>query len=105
MENQKSQTHKPKTNYTMDDPKSQTPRAGELSGGEEGSGDSQSYLDQGISYLQQSVTGKSGQTKEKNAESDSSTSHHAAVDEADPEKISDFLRDQNRSMTKGEQGK
>lgn len=59
----------------------------------------------GISYLQQSVTGKSGQTKEKNAESDSSTSHHAAVDEADPEKISDFLRDQNRSMTKGEQGK
>lgn len=56
----------------------------------------------GISYLQQSVTGKSGQTKESDAQGD--TSHHAAVDEADPEKISEFLRDKHGSMTE-EEGK
>ncbi|KAL9067864.1 MAG: hypothetical protein Q9161_006588 [Pseudevernia consocians] len=98
----------------MDDPKSQTPQAGEQSsagglggigdklssvtGGSTGaSGDGQSYLDKGISYLQQSVTGQSGQTNDTSAQGD--TSHHAAVDEAHPEKISEFLRDQNRSMT------
>lgn len=60
MENQQSQTFEPKTDYTMDDPKSQTSQAGEqssagalggtgdkLTGGKEGSGDSQSYLDKG----------------------------------------------------------
>ena len=59
----------------------------------------------GISYLQQSVTGKSGQTNTTSTEPGSSTSHHAAVDEAHPEKIAEFLRDQNGSMTKEEQGK
>ena len=54
----------------------------------------------GISYLQQSITGKSGQTNETSAPGD--TSHHAAVDTAHPEKISEFLRDQNGSMTKDE---
>ena len=52
----------------------------------------------GISYLQQSVTGTSGQAKETGGQGD--TSHHAAVDEAHPEMISEFLRDQNRSSTK-----
>lgn len=56
----------------------------------------------GISYLQQSITGQSGHTNETIAKGD--TSHHVAVDEAHPEKISEFLRDQNRSMTK-EEGK
>ena len=51
----------------------------------------------GISYLQQSIIGKSGQTKEDSPQGD--TSHHAAVDEAHPEKISEFLRHQNRSLT------
>ncbi len=52
----------------------------------------------GISYLQQSITGKSGQTTETAPPKD--TSHHAAVDEANPEKISEFLRHQNRSIAK-----
>lgn len=52
----------------------------------------------GISYLQQSVTGKSAQTNETSAQGD--TSHHGAIDEVHPEKISEFLRDQNGSMTK-----
>lgn len=64
MDNQQSQAFKPKTDYTMDDSKSQTPQAGEQSsaggfggigdklsstagGGTEGSGDSQSLLDKG----------------------------------------------------------
>ena len=64
MDNQQSQAFKPKTDYTMDDPKSQTPQAGEKSsagglggigdklssvssGGTEGSGDSKSLLDKG----------------------------------------------------------
>ncbi|CAD6565367.1 MAG: hypothetical protein ASARMPREDX12_005789 [Alectoria sarmentosa] len=102
----------------MDNPKSQTSQAGEESpagglgvgdklssvgGGTNGGGDSQSYLDKGLSYLQQSITGQSGQTNETSAQGD--TSHHAAVDEAHPEKISEFLRDQNRSMTREEQEK
>ena len=57
----------------------------------------------GISYLQQPITGQSGQTNETSAQGD--TSHHAAVDEAHPEKISEFLRDQNKSMRKEEQEK
>ncbi len=52
----------------------------------------------GISYLQQSITGKGVQTQETTPQKD--TSHHAAVDEADPEKISEFLRHQNRSTAK-----
>ena len=64
MDNQQSQAFKPKTDYTMDDSKNQTPQAGEqgsagglggigeklsssASGGTEGSGDSQSLLDKG----------------------------------------------------------
>lgn len=54
----------------------------------------------GISYLQESVTGKAGQAKETSPQGD--TSHHAAVDEAHPEKISEFLRDQHGSMAKGD---
>lgn len=117
MDNQQSQSFKPKTDFTMDNPKSQNPQADEQSSaggrgglgdklssvageGTGGSGDSQSLLDKGISYLQQSVTGQSGQTDEASAQGN--TSHHAAVDEAHPEKISEFLRDQNRSMTKEE---
>ena len=57
----------------------------------------------GISYLQQSITGKGGQSTEKGAQG-GDTSHHAAVDAAHPEKISEFLRHQNRSMTE-EDGK
>lgn len=53
----------------------------------------------GISYLQESITGKSGQAKETSSQGD--TSHHAVVDEAHPEMISEFLRDQHGSMTKG----
>lgn len=53
----------------------------------------------GISYLQESITGKSGQAKETSPQGD--TSHHAVVDEAHPEMISEFLRDQHGSMTKG----
>ena len=57
----------------------------------------------GISYLQESITGKSGGVKEAGAQGpQGDTSHHTAVDEAHPEKISEFLRDQNKSMTKGE---
>ena len=56
----------------------------------------------GISYLQQTVTGQSSQTNETSVQKD--TSHHAAVDEAHPEMISEFLRDQNAS-TSGEKGK
>jgi len=114
MDNQQSQAFKPKTDFTTDNPNSQTPQAGEQSsaaglgdmgdkvssaagGSTEGSADTQSYLDKGISYLQQSITGQSGQTKETSAQGD--TSHHAAVDEAHPEKISEFLRDQHRSDT------
>ena len=55
----------------------------------------------GISYLQQSITGQGPQTNDTSAQGD--TSHHAAVDAAHPEKISEFLRDQHRSMT--EEGK
>ncbi|KAL9134573.1 MAG: hypothetical protein Q9175_004249 [Cornicularia normoerica] len=103
----------------MDNPKSQTPQGGEQSsagglggvgdklssvagGGTQSSGNSQSFLDKGISYLQQSITGESGQTNETSAQEN--TSHHAAVDELHPEKISEFLRDQHGSMTK-EEGK
>lgn len=91
-------------------------------GGTQSSGNSQSFLDKGklwdlwaqslrmlmmpqltgISYLQQSITGESGQTNETSAQEN--TSHHAAVDELHPEKISEFLRDQHGSMTK-EEGK
>ena len=49
----------------------------------------------GISYLQQSVTGKGDQAKETDTKGD--TGHDAAVDEAHPEKISEFLRHQSRS--------
>ena len=56
----------------------------------------------GISYLQQSITGKGGQATESGTQKD--TSHHAAVDEAHPEKIAEFLRHQNRSMNE-EDGK
>lgn len=52
----------------------------------------------GISYLQESITGKSGPAKEISPQGD--TSHHAAVDEAHPEMISEFLRDKHGSMTK-----
>lgn len=131
MDNQQSPAFKPKTDFTTDNPNSQTPQAGEQSsagglgdkvssaagGSTEGSADTQSYLDKGeqwilwaqslrmltrsqstgISYLQQSITGQSGQTKETSAQGD--TSHHAAVDEAHPDKISEFLRDQHRSDT------
>ncbi|CAF9924374.1 hypothetical protein IMSHALPRED_006168 [Imshaugia aleurites] len=117
MDNQQNQAFRPKTDYTTDDPKSQTSQAREESsagglggigdklssvagGSTEGSGDSQSLFDKGISYLQQSVTGQKGQTNETEAKGD--TSHHAAVDEAHPEKISEFLRDQNRSTTEEE---
>ena len=58
------------------------------------------FLFTGISYLQQSITGQSGQTNETSAQGD--TSHHAAVDAAHPEKISEFLRDKNGSLTKDE---
>lgn len=54
----------------------------------------------GISYLQESIIGKSGQAKETSPQGD--TSHHAAVDEAHPEMISEFLRDQHGSMAKGD---
>lgn len=62
MDNQQSQTFKPNTDYSMDNPKSQTSQAGEESaagglgvsdklssvgGGTKGGGDSQSYLDKG----------------------------------------------------------
>ena len=130
MDNQQSQSFKPKKDYTMDTLKSDSSQADEQSigdkpssvagGGTGGTGDSQSYLDKGrfqnllfkclrmltifqftgISYLQQSITGNSGQTNETSAQGD--TSHHAAVDAAHPEKISEFLRDQNGSMTKDE---
>ena len=50
----------------------------------------------GMSYLQQSVTGSGGQKNE--ADTQEETSHHAAVDEAHPEKISEFLRDQHGSL-------
>ena len=57
----------------------------------------------GISYLQESITGKSGEVKEADAQGpQGDTGYHTAVDEAHPEKISEFLRDQNRSITKGE---
>lgn len=131
MDNQQSQSLKPKKDYTVDDSKSDGPQAEEQSsaGGLGGIGDklssvagggtdNQSYLDKGrlyripfeslrmltllqftgISYLQQSITGKSGQTNETSEQGD--TSHHAAVDAAHPEKISEFLRDQHGSMTK-----
>lgn len=54
----------------------------------------------GISYLQESIIGNSGQAKEMSPQGD--TSHHAAVDEAHPEMISEFLRDQHGSMAKGD---
>ena len=57
----------------------------------------------GISYLQQSITGKSDPATETGAQGD--TSHHTAVDEAHPEIISEFLRDQNKSLTKEEGNK
>lgn len=63
MDNQQSQTFKPKTDYTMDNSKVQTSQAEQSSsggqggigdklsssagGGTEGSGDSQSFLDKG----------------------------------------------------------
>lgn len=130
MDNQQSQSFKPKTDHTMDNSKTDSPQADEqgigdkpssvAGGGTGGTGDSQSYLDKGrlqslssktlrllmmfqctgISYLQQSIIGKGGQTNEKSTEGD--TSHHAAVDAAHPEKISEFLRDQNKSMTNDE---
>ena len=56
----------------------------------------------GISYLQQTVTGKGGQATEPGGQKD--TSHHAAVDEAHPEKIAEFLRHETRSMNE-EDGK
>lgn len=55
----------------------------------------------GISYLQQSVTGQRSQTSDTSTKGE--TSHHAAVDEAHPEKISEFLRDKHRSVTNDEE--
>lgn len=118
MDNQQSQGFKPKTNYTdgtMASSDSQAPKSGEQSssgglggignklsaaagGSKMGGGDSQSLLDKGINYLQQSITGSSGQTNNESAQKD--TSHHKAIDEIHPEKISEFLRNQNRSLTK-----
>ena len=139
MDNQQSQSFKPKTDYTVDNPKSDSLQADEQSsaGGLGGIGDklssvaggrtggtedNQSYLDKGkvyrvsfqplrmltifrftgISFLQESITGKSGQSTETSEQGD--TSHHAAIDAAHPEQISEFLRDQNGSMTKNESG-
>ena len=52
----------------------------------------------GISYLQESIIGKSDQAEEAGTtQREGDTSQHAAVDEAHPEKISEFLRDRNRS--------
>ena len=57
----------------------------------------------GISYLQESITGKSSEVEGTGAQGpQGDTSYHKAVDEAHPEKISEFLRDQNRSITEGE---
>lgn len=57
MDNQQSQSFKPKKDYTIDDSKSESPQADEQSigdkpssvdgGGTGGTGDSQSYLDKG----------------------------------------------------------
>ena len=56
----------------------------------------------GISYLQESITGKSGEVEGTSTQApQGDTSHHTAVDEAHPEKISEFLRHQNRSISEG----
>ena len=56
----------------------------------------------GISYLQESITGKSDKVEGTGAQESQGNTNHTAIDEAHPEKISEFLRDQNKSMTKGE---
>ena len=56
----------------------------------------------GISYLQESIVGKSDKVEGTGVQGSQGDATHTAIDEAHPEKISEFLRDQNRSMTKGE---
>ena len=56
----------------------------------------------GISYLQESITGKSDNVERTGTQAPQGNTNHTAVDEAHPEKISEFLRDQNRSITKEE---
>ena len=56
----------------------------------------------GISYLQESIVGKSDKIEATGAQGSQRDATHTAIDEAHPEKISEFLRDQNRSITKGE---
>ena len=56
----------------------------------------------GISYLQESITGKGDQVEGTGAQGSQGNTINTAIDEAHPEKISEFLRDQNKSVTKAE---
>ncbi|KAL6716500.1 hypothetical protein ACLMJK_006067 [Lecanora helva] len=69
-------------------------------GGAEGTGNDQSYLGKGINAVQESVFGQTNSGKEKTSKNGQEKDKiHAAVDEAHPEKIQEFMRDKHMSRT------
>ena len=56
----------------------------------------------GIETVQQSVFGQGNQSASEESGTGEDQSHHAAVDQAHPEEISEYLRDKHMSTTKEE---
>ncbi len=56
----------------------------------------------GIETVQQSVFGQGNQSASGESGTGEDQSHHAAVDQAHPEKVSEYLRDKHMSTTKEE---
>jgi len=72
-------------------------------GGNQGGTEDQSYLSKGIDAVQQSVYGQGDQPgstgDNKSGVNQEKQGVHSAVDQAHPEKISEFLRDKYYSRT------
>ena len=56
----------------------------------------------GIETVQQSIFGQGNQSASGESGTSGDQSHHAAVDQAHPEEISEYLRDKHMSTTKEE---
>lgn len=74
----------------------------EAAGGSSAGANVQSYINKGIETVQQSVFGQGNQSASGESSAGEDKSHHAAVDQAHPEKISEYLRDKHMSTTKEE---
>jgi len=74
----------------------------EAAGGSSTGANVQSYINKGIETVQQSVFGQGNQSASGESSTGENKSHHAAVDQAHPEEISEYLRDKHMSTTKEE---